>query len=76
MDWQLTAVASGLAALFGVVMLAHPCRESLKEKQIHDRLDSLNALLALDLISADEFLAYEERLQSGGRALQIVANLH
>ena len=76
MNWQLTAVGAGLAALFGLVMLAHPCREGLKEKQIRERLESLNALLAMDLISADEFLAYEERLHSGGRALQIVANLH
>ena len=74
MDGQLTAVGAGLAALFGIVMLAHPCRESLKDKQIRERLESLNALLAMDLITADEFLVYEERLHSGGRELQIVAS--
>ena len=73
MDWQVTGMGAGLAALFGIVMLAHPCRENLKQSQIRDRLESLNALLALDLITADEFLVYEERLNSGGRELQLVS---
>ena len=74
MNWQLAGVGASLGALFGIVMLARPCRENLKEKQIRERLESLNALLAMDLISADEFLVYEERLHSGGRELQLVAN--
>jgi hypothetical protein len=74
-DWQVAVVAGGLAALFGVIMLAHPCRENLKQAQIRERLQLLNALLASDLISADEFLIYEERLHCGGRDLQLVGNL-
>jgi hypothetical protein len=73
MDWQLTGLGAGLAALFGIVMLARPCRETLKQSQIRDRLDSLNALLAMDLITADEFIVYEERLHAGGRELQLAS---
>ena len=74
-DLQLATLAGCFAALFGVIMLARPCRENLKQAQIRERLDLLNALIALDLISADEFLAYEERLHRGGRDLRLVANL-
>jgi hypothetical protein len=74
-DWDITAISAGLAALFGIVVLAHPCRENLKQAQIRERLELLNALLAIDLISSDEFLAYEERLHAGGRDLQLVGNL-
>jgi hypothetical protein len=74
-DWQLAALAAALGGLFGLVMLARPCRENLKQAQIRERLHLLNALLARDLISSDEFLAYEERLHRGGRELQLIGNL-
>lgn len=68
-EWQITTVAAGLGALFGVAMLASPFREILKQTQIRERLTILNALLARDLITPDEFLVYEERLESGDEKL-------
>jgi hypothetical protein len=65
MDWQLSALAAGWGGLFGLVMLARPCRDSLKNTQIRDRLATLNALLSLDLVTSDEFIIYEERLLRG-----------
>lgn len=65
MDWQLSALAAALGGLFGLVMLARPCRDSMKNTQIRDRLETLNALLSLDLVTADEFIIYEERILRG-----------
>ena len=65
MDWQLSLLAAALGGLFGLVMLARPCRDSLRTTQIRDRLTTLNALLSLDLVTADEFIIYEDRLLCG-----------
>jgi hypothetical protein len=64
-DWQATSVAAALGAVFGLAMLSQPCRENLKHAQVRDRLEILNSLLSLDLVSADEFIIYEERLLAG-----------
>ena len=65
MDWQMTGLAAALGGLFGLVVLARPCRDRLKHIQICDRLEILTALLSYDLVSADEFIVYEERLHGG-----------
>jgi hypothetical protein len=73
-DLQMAGALVSLAALFGMVMLARPCRDNLKQAQIRERLQVLNALLAMDLITSDEFLAYEERLHAGSSDLHALGN--
>ena|SRR5688572_7670588 len=65
MNLQTTGLGAALAGLFGLVMLARPIRDQLKNRQIEERLEILNALLSLDLVSADEFIIYEDRLLVG-----------
>ena len=65
MDLQVAAITACLGGLFGLVMLTRPCRDNLKQAQIRERLHLLNALIAKDLITADEFIDFEERLYSG-----------
>ena len=65
MELQTSGLAAALAGLFGLVMLARPFRDNLKNRQIHERLDILNTLLSYDLVSSDEFIIYEERLLCG-----------
>ena len=65
MELQTTGLAAALAGLFGLVMLARPFRENLKNRQIRERLEILNMLLSYDLVSSDEFIIYEDRLLGG-----------
>ena len=75
MDPQFAAIAACFGGLFGLVMLARPCRDNLKQSQIRERLHLLNALLAMDLITADEFIGFEERLHEGSRDLHAIGNV-
>jgi hypothetical protein len=74
-DLQITLTAGALGALFGLIMLAQIFRENMKTWQIRERLEILNALLAHDLLSADEFLMYEERLYCGEAQLRVLGNM-
>ena len=61
-EWQRTALSAGLAALFGCAMLGRACAEKMRQIQLRDRLDILRALLAHDLITAQELIQYEEQM--------------
>lgn len=74
-EWQYSAMAAALAALFGLVMLTRPLRDNMKHAQTRSRLALLNGLLARDLISAEEFVEFEERLERGSNDLSVVPNL-
>ena len=62
-DWQRAAMSAGLGALFGCAMLGHACAEKMRQSQLRDRIIIIRTLLAHGLISADELIGYEERMQ-------------
>ena len=75
MDLQAATIAASISGFFGMIMLGRPCRDGLKQSQIRDRLHLLNTLLARDLITADEFITFEEQLHAGSSGLQPLGNV-
>ncbi len=62
-DTQLAAISAALGALFGCAMLGRASAEKLRHTQLRDRIHILHILLAKDLLSAQELIAYEERMK-------------
>lgn len=62
------ALATGVAGVWGVSALGRMACEHLRHVQLRERLGILRELLEHDLVSAEEFSAFEERLHDGKRA--------
>jgi hypothetical protein len=64
-DWRLTGGIAVLAGAWGGMALGRLLREKLIELQLRERRRILVALLDSDLLTANEFADYEERLLHG-----------
>ena len=62
-DLQRAALSAGLGALFGCAMLGRASAEKMRQYQLRNRLHILHTLLAQDLLTAQELIAYEERMK-------------
>ena len=68
-DWRFTAFVALIAGLWGLTSLGRLFREKFIEIQLRERMNTLLALLANDLISASELADYEDRLNAGNPGL-------
>ncbi len=64
-DWRFAAGIAALAGVWGGIALGRLLREKLIELQLRERRRILVALLDGDLLTANEFADYEERLLHG-----------
>ena len=67
-DWRRVALGAGITGAWGVAALGRLAREHLRHVQLRERLGILRELLEHDLVSAEEFSAFEERLHDGNPA--------
>ena len=64
-NWMKVALATIIACVWGVSALGRMACEHLRHVQLRERLGILRELLEHDLVSAEEFSAFEERLHDG-----------
>lgn len=64
-NWMKVAMGAGIAGVWGLSALGRMTCEHLRHVQLRERLGILRELLAHDLVSAEEFSAFEERLHDG-----------
>lgn len=64
-NWMKVALGAGVAGVWGVSALGRMAREHLRNMQLGERLGILRELLEHDLLSAEEFSAFEERMHHG-----------
>ena len=67
-NWMKVALATIIVCVWGVSALGRMACEHLRHVQLRERLGILRELLEHDLVSAEEFSAFEERLHDGKRA--------
>jgi hypothetical protein len=63
-DWRVTAFVAALSGLWGINSLGRLLREKFIELQLRERRKLLLALLENDLLIANEFADFDERLQA------------
>lgn len=64
-NWMKVALGAGIAGVLGLSALGRMACEHLRNVQLRERLGILRELLEHDLVSAEEFAAFEERLHDG-----------
>ncbi len=64
-DWRKVALGAAIAGVWGVSSLGRMACEYLRNVQLRERLGILRELLADELVSAEEFSEFEERLHDG-----------
>jgi len=69
-DWSYTLFVAVLSGLWGISSIGRLLREKFIELQIRERRKMLLALLENDLIDANEFADFDERLQEAHPILQ------
>lgn len=62
-DWRFTGFVAALSGLWGISSVGRLLREKFTEIQIRERRKTLLALLENDLLDANEFADFDERLQ-------------
>lgn len=67
-DWRKAALGAGIAGAWGVSALGRMACEHLRNVQLREQLRILRELLERDLVSAEEFSAFEEQLHNANAA--------